>query len=63
MYLIKQNLNVKKGPVQRFNLLQIALGNLDLGLPSKVALKEEEKNSKGVMNFLGNVHLLIDITF
>jgi hypothetical protein len=35
----------------------------NLGLPSKVALKEEEKNSKGVMNFLGNVHLLIDITF
>jgi hypothetical protein len=35
----------------------------NLGLPSKVALKEEEKNSKAVMNFLGNVHLLIDITF
>jgi hypothetical protein len=23
-YLTKQNLNVKKGPIQRFNLLQIA---------------------------------------
>jgi hypothetical protein len=42
----------------------LLLGNLDLGLPSKVALKEEEKNSKGVMNFLGNdKHLLIDIPF
>jgi hypothetical protein len=29
-----------------------------------VALKEEEKNSKGVMNFLDNdIHLLIDIPF
>jgi hypothetical protein len=42
----------------------LLLGNLDLGLPSKVALKEEEKNSKGVMNFLGNeIHLLTDIPF
>jgi hypothetical protein len=42
----------------------LLLGNLDLRLPSKVALKEEEKNSKGVMSFLGNdIHLLIDTPF
>ncbi len=55
---------MKEGPIQRFNFFKLLLGNLDLGLPSKVALKEEEKNSKGVMNFLDNdIHLLIDIPF
>jgi hypothetical protein len=47
---------VKEGPIQRFNFFKLLLGNL--------ALKEEEKNSKGVMNFLDNdIHLLIDIPF
>jgi hypothetical protein len=39
---------------------KLLLGNLDLGLPSKVALKEEEKNSKGMMNFLGKWYTLIN---